>query len=122
MGKFIYLGNVIIDIMALDSGKHTEKEINEIRCRVVETGIEKPRVDFLTKLLEINGYEVVVGELAQKEESDPLTFIMGVTDITFNAVLAVYEHKLLTSDGRMVTPAYWNQLSEETKQGYWELD
>ena len=108
--------------MGLDSGKHTEKEINEIRCRVVETGIEKPRVDFLTKLLETNGYEVVIAELAQKEENDPVTFIMGVTDITFNAVLAVYEHKLLTSDGRFVTPAYWNQLSEETKQGYWELD
>lgn len=115
------MGNVIYGIMGLDSGKHTEKEINEIRCRVVETGIEKPRVDFLKELLELNGYKVVVGELAKKEEEDPVTFILGVTDITFNAVLAVYEHKLLTSDGRMVTPAYWNQLSEETKQGYWEL-
>jgi hypothetical protein len=115
------LGNVNYDIVGLDSGKHTEKEINEIRCRVVETGIEQPRVDFIKNLLELNGLEVVVGELAKKEEEDPVTFILGVTDITFNAVLAVYEHKLLTSDGRHVTPAYWNQLSEETKQGYWEL-
>ena len=108
--------------MGLDSGKHTEKEINEIRCRVVEKDIEKPRVDFLKNLLEINGYEVQVQELPQKEEADPVTFILGVTDITFNAVLAVYKHKILTSDGRMVTPAYWNQLSEETRQGYWEVD
>ena len=115
------MGNVIYDIMGLDSGKHTEKEINEIRCRVVEKDIEKPRVDFLKNLLEINGFEVEVQELPQKAEEDPVTFILGVTDITFNAVLAVYEHKLLTSDGRYVTPAYWNQLSEETKQGYWEL-
>ena len=107
--------------MGLESGKHTEKEINETRCRVVETKIEKERVDFLKKLLEQNGFDVQVQELPQKAEEDPVTFILGVTDITFNAVLAVYEHKLLTSDGRYVTPAYWNQLSEETKQGYWEL-
>jgi hypothetical protein len=108
--------------MGLDSGKHTEKDINEVRSRVVETGIEQPRVDFLKALLEVNGYEVEVQELAKKEEDAPTTFILGVTDITFNAVLAVYEHKLLTADGRLVTPAYWNQLSEETNQGYWDVD
>ena len=108
--------------MALNSGKHTEKEINEVRCRVVETGIEQPRVDFLKALLEVNKQEVHIGELAKKEETDPQTFILGVKDITFNAVLGVYEHKLLTADGRFVTPAYWNQLTEETKQGYWEVD
>ena len=107
--------------MGLDSGKHTEKEINEIRCRVVETGIEQPRVDFIKNLLELNGFEVQVQELKQKSEEDPITFILGVTDITFNAVLAVYEHDLLTSDGRLVTPAYWNQISEDTNQAYWEL-
>ena len=107
--------------MGLDSGKHTEKEINEIRCRVVETGIEQSRVDFIKNLLELNGFEVQVQELKQKSEEDPITFILGVTDITFNAVLAVYEHDLLTSDGRLVTPAYWNQISEDTNQAYWEL-
>ena len=108
--------------MGLDSGKHTEKEINEIRCRVVETGIENPRVEFLKDLLTLNGHTVEVQELALKEEGDPVTYMLGVTDITFNAVLAVYAHKLLTADGRLVTPAYWNQLSEDTRQGYWELD
>ena len=108
--------------MGLDSGKHTEKEINEIRCRVVEKDIEKPRVDFLKNLLELNGYEVKVQELPKKEEESPDTFILGVTDITFNAVLAVYKHEIITADGRFVTPAYWNQISKETKQGYWELD
>jgi len=108
--------------MGLDSGKHVEKEINEVRCRVVEKGIEKLRVDFLVNLLEINGYTVQVQEEAKKIEEDPTTYILGVTDVTLNPVLAVYSHKLLTPDGRMVTPAYWNQLSEETKQGYWEVD
>ena len=53
--------------MGLDSGKHTEKEINEVRCRVVETGIEQPRADFLKELLEHNGFEVQVQELPIKE-------------------------------------------------------
>jgi len=108
--------------MGLDSGKHIEKEINEIRCRVVEKDIEQPRVEFLKNLLEINGHEVQVQELPKKEEEDPVTFILGVTDVTFNPVLDVYRHKLLTADGRMVTPAYWNQLSEDTEQGYWKVD
>ena len=105
--------------MALDSGKHTEKEINEVRCRVIETGIEKPRVDFLRDLLEHNGFDVQVQELPIKVEGDPQTYMLGVTDLTLNPVLAVYSHKLKTKDGRLVTPAYWNQLTEETTQEYW---
>ena len=105
--------------MSLDSGKHTEKEINEVRCRVVETGIEKPRADFLKDLLEVNKFEVHVGELPVKVEGDPQTYILGVTDVTFNPVLAVYAHKLKTADGRLVTPAYWKQLTDDTIQDYW---
>lgn len=108
--------------MGLDSGKHTEKEINEIKCRVVETGISKERADFLKELLEFNGQEVQVEQLKQKTDEDPITYILGVKNLTFNAVLAVYKHKVYTKDGRMVTPAFWNQLSEETYQQYWELD
>ena len=106
-------------IMGLDSGKHTEKVINEVRCRVVETGIDQPRADFLKDLLEHNGFEVQVGELPIKVEGDLQTYILGVTDVTLNPVLAVYSHKLKTKDGRLVTPAYWNQLTDETRQEYW---
>jgi hypothetical protein len=108
--------------MSLDSGKHTEKDINEVRCRVVETGIEKTRVDFLKPLLEFNGHEVQVEELKQKNEEDPITFILGVTDITFSAVLAVYKFELKTPDGRYVSPAYWNQWSDDTRPEYYEID
>lgn len=108
--------------MGLDSGKHTEKEINEIRCRVVETGIEKPRADFLKNLLEVNGYAVQVEELPKKEDTDLQTYILGVTDVTLNPVLAVYSHKLKTADGRLVTPAYWNQLTSETNLEYWSFN
>jgi len=108
--------------MGLDSGKHTEKEINEVRCRVIEKDIDKSRVDFLKNLLELNGHEVHIAEQAKKEEEDPVTYILGVIDVTFNPVLDVYRHKLLTADGRFVTPAFWNQLSEDTDQGYWNVD
>lgn len=108
--------------MSLDSGKHTEKDINEIRCRVVETGIEKPRVEFLKPLLEFNGFEVQVEELKQKNEEDPITFILGVTEITFNPVLSVYKFELKTPDGRNVSPSYWNEWSDDTRPEYYEID
>ena len=107
--------------MGLESGKHIEKEINEIRCKVVETGISKKRVDFLKPLLEHNGYEVHFQELNKKEEDEPTTFMLGVTDVTFNPVLAVYKLELITQDGRKVSPAYYNQLSEDTTIEYWEV-
>lgn len=106
--------------MALESGKHLEKEINEVRCHVVETGISKDRVNFLKPLLEHNGYDVHVAELPKKEEEEPITYILGVTDITFNAVLAVYKLELLTQDGRKVSPAYWRQQSESSDLNYWD--
>lgn len=107
--------------MGLETGKHIEKEINEIRCKVVETGISMERVDFLTPLLEHNGFEVHFEELKKKLEEDPTTYILGVTDVTFNPVLAVYKLQLLTKDGRKVSPAYWNQQSEDTIIEYWEV-
>ena len=106
--------------MALDSGKHLEKPIGEVRCKVVENGISKERAEFLRSLLEHNGYEVHTEELARKEETDPVTFILGVTDITFNPVLAVYKLQLKTLDGRYVSPGYYRQESESSNLNYWE--
>lgn len=107
--------------MALDSGKHTEKEINEVRCKIVEKGISSERVKFLKDLLEFNGFIVEVEEDKRKSEEDPQTYTMGVTDITFNPVLAVYKFMLKTKDGRKVSPAYYNQISDDTRPEYWEV-
>ncbi len=107
--------------MALDSGKHTEKDINEVRCKVLEKGISKERVDFLKELLEFNGFIIQFEEEKRKTEEDPITYIIGVTDITFNPVLAVYKFMLKTKDGRKVSPAYYNQLSDDTRPEYYEL-
>ncbi len=107
--------------MALDSGKHTEKDINETRCKVVEKGVSKERTDFLKDLLEFNGFTVQIEEEKRKTEEDPITYIIGVTDITFNPVLAVYKFMLKTKDGRKVSPAYYNQISDDTRPEYYEL-
>lgn len=107
--------------MTLDSGKHTEKNINEIRCKVLEKGVSKVRTDFLKDLLEYNGFTVQIEEEKRKNDDDPITYIIGVTDILFNPVLAVYKFLLKTKDGRKVSPAYYNQISDDTRPEYYEL-
>lgn len=126
--------------MSILKGKHIEKEINGVRCRVVESGISKPRADFLKKLLEHNGQEVYIeqepvkpapppkpaadGAEADKNEAIPPepdpTYIIGVTNIIFNATVAVYNRQLRTFEGKRVTPDYWNQKTEKTEPNYWD--
>ena len=107
--------------MALDSGKHTEKDINEVRCKVLEKGVSKERTVFLKDLLEYNGFTIQIEEEKRKSDEDPQTYIIGVTDITFNPVLAVYKFLLKTKDGRNVSPAFYNQISDDTRPEYYEL-
>ena len=54
--------------MSLLNGKHTIKEIDGVRCTVVEQGASADRVNFLTKLLNLNGLEVKTVEESKKEE------------------------------------------------------
>jgi len=108
--------------MTLSSGKHIEAEIDGIRCRVVEKGVSKPRIDFLQKLLVHNGLEVKSEELPKTEEDTSTTYIIGVTDITFNAVIKVYNRELKTLEGQKVTPDYWNQKTDEPDPNYWDLN
>ncbi len=106
--------------MALNKGKHIVEEIDGVRCTVVETGATKERVEFLKKLLELNGYIVKV--VAEGEEGT--TFKIGVTDLIFNPVIDVYKRKLKSFTGKRVTPAYWLQQSDketETEVNYWSF-
>lgn len=100
--------------------KHIVEEINGTRCTVVEKGATAGRVDFLKKLLEFNQFEVIVADEAIVEDS-PALFTIGVTDLVFNPVIAVYEMSLKTSDGKKVSPAYWNQYTTECIDEYWEF-
>jgi len=109
----------IITFMALNKGKHNVGEVDGIRCTIVETGISKERAAFLKELLEYNKYEVKI----QEEVSDPpapqKTYTLGVTDIVFNPVIAVYQKSLKTKENKKVTPAYWNQTGIEQGIPYW---
>ncbi|NJW51579.1 hypothetical protein [Salinimicrobium oceani] len=105
--------------MALD-GKHSFGSIGETRVSFIEKKIHGDRKEFLTRLLEHNQFEVLVEEEKRKTPEEPQLYTLGVTDITFNPVVAVFERKLKTFDGRKVTPAYWNQLTNEAKPQYWE--
>jgi hypothetical protein len=100
--------------------KHIVEEINGTRCTIVEKGATADRVDFLKKLLEFNRFEVLVAADAPIEEA-PVLFTIGVTDLVFNPVIAVYELSLKTPDGKKVSPAYWNQYTTECIDEYWEF-
>ena len=101
--------------------KHIVEEINGVRCTIVEKGATQKRVDFLKNLLEFNKLEVLVAEDKKETEDAPTLFTIGVTDIVFHAVIAVYEMKLKTPDGKRVSPAYWEQKTTEIVDEYWEF-
>ena len=105
--------------MALE-GKHTFGSIGDTRVSFVEKKIDATRRDFLEKLLEHNGLEVIIEEEKRKNEEEPQLYTLGVKDMTFNPVVWVYERKLKTFDGHKVTPDYWNQVSENTTPQYWQ--
>lgn len=106
---------------SLTIAKHQITEIDGVRCTLVESGISAERLTFLRELLTLNGLEVKSKEDAPSEGSTVVTYTLGVTDIIFNPVYAVYEKTLLRADGDVVTPAYWRQQEGDTTGDYWEF-
>ena len=109
---------------------HEFEELNGIKCGIVEKNVTADRTSFLKALLEYNKYTVIavaspppkavpapVAKPAESSElppSPPLppapeTFTVGVTDVSFNPVNAVFGRLLHTADGHIVTQAYWQQ-------------
>jgi hypothetical protein len=105
--------------MPLNKGKHIIAELDGVRCTVVESKITDERVKFLKGILENNGYEVKIQQDAAEAEDAAVTFTIGVTDLVFNPVIAVYQKRLKLKDGKRVTPAYWNQWNEPQTVPYW---
>ena len=101
-------------------GKHLFGSIDETRVTFVEKQVTEQRAEFLKKLLEHNGFEVLIQEEKRKTEEDPQLYTVAVTDMVFNPTIWVYQRKLKTFDGRKVTPDYWHQRSEEARPQYWE--
>lgn len=102
--------------------KHIVEELNGIRCTIVEKGASSDRIQFLKNLLEFNGFQVELIEEAQINPEDPKLYTIGVTDIVFNPVIAVYERSLKTPSGQRVSPAYWEQCSSNSRDEYWESE
>jgi hypothetical protein len=113
--------------MAINTN-HTLEELDGIRCIIVEKNLTPERVSFLKPLLEYNHLTVVVvptapakvaavaTPVAEAETSvavpiveTPATFTMGVTNMLYNPINAVFGRLLRTPDGHTVTPAYWQQ-------------
>lgn len=110
---------------------HEFEELNGIKCGIVEKNVSPARLSFLKELLECNGFEVIAipspppklapAPVAKEGETPaiipepiqaPETFTVGVTDYTFNPTNALYGRLLRTRDRKVVTVAYWNQLTE----------
>jgi hypothetical protein len=91
---------------------HIVEEINGIRCSIIEKKVSAERAAFVKSILESSGQEV----LTRTEEDASVT--IGVTNIVFNAVHALYARTLKTADKKVVTPAQWYQ-KQQTDQFYW---
>ncbi|HVZ57518.1 MAG TPA: hypothetical protein VG870_12710 [Chitinophagaceae bacterium] len=112
---------------------HEFEDLEGVKCAVVERQVSAERARFLKDLLEANQYQVVVvpaapartatpppaaaagqagGEStapAPPASEGPQVFVVGVTDVMFNATNAIFGRLLKTRDGHVVTRAYWLQ-------------
>ncbi len=115
---------------------HTFEELDGVKCAIVEKQASGERVVFLRKILEYNGFKVivvaspppkaalpakpVVGGAAEVPVQIPLavpppeTFTIGVTDVMFNPVNAIFGRLLKLPGGHIVTLAYWQQKEKES--------
>ena len=102
-------------------GSHQFGDINGQRVTFVEKKATRERSEFLSSLLTHNNFEVIVSEEVRKSEEEPQLYTVAVTDMVFNPTVWVYQRRLKTFDGRKVTQAFWNQISEDTNPGYWNI-
>jgi hypothetical protein len=105
--------------MALNNAKHIIGEIDGIRCTIIETGATLERVAFLSDLLSFNNLDVKDMIEASEIQGEESKYTIGVTDLIFNPVFAVYERQLQNREGTAVTPGYWKEECTECDPRYW---
>ena len=105
--------------MAITNAKHVIGEIDGVRCTIIETGATLGRVAFLRQLLEFNNFEVKELLVPSENPNEESKYTLGVTDLVFNPVFAVYECLLKVPEGGKITPGYWNQECTECRPEYW---
>lgn len=109
---------------------HLFEELDGIKCAVVEKNASVSRVEFLRRILQCNLYTVVVipsppAKALPSKSTAPVdetvtapspavneTFTIGVTDVMFNPVNAIFGRLLKLPGGHTVTLAYWNQQED----------
>ncbi len=91
---------------------HTVAELDGKPCSIVEKNITPERASHIAGILSASGLEVVTVNQDEK-------VTVGVTDILFNPVMAVYNRYLKTSEGKVVTPALWFHNDSASKGLYW---
>jgi hypothetical protein len=95
--------------MSINNAKHIVGEIDGVRCTIVESGIARDRLAFLTDLLQFNNFEVKKMAIPSGVEGEEPKYTIGVTDLIFNPVFAIYECLLKTPEGKCVTKEYWEK-------------
>lgn len=105
--------------MAINNAKHIVSEIDGVRCTIVETGATLDRIAFLSDLLGFNNLEVKELKEPVAPEGGEQKYTIGVTDLIFNPVFAIYEKQLKTKEGSFVSPGYWKQECTECDPRYW---
>jgi hypothetical protein len=105
--------------MAINNVKHLVGEIDGVRCTIIESGASLERVAFLRDLLEFNNLEVKEIEEPSVTPGEESKYTIGVTNLLFNPVFAIYERQLLSREGSAVTPGYWQQECIECDPRYW---
>ena len=92
---------------------HTIEEVNGTSCSVIEKGISADRAAFLKEILESSGQSVIQSSDAEGKVT------LGVTNLAFNVLYALYGGRLKNLKGELVTPSYWYTM--KTNEGfYWE--
>lgn len=105
--------------MALNNAKHIIGEIDGIRCTIIETGATLERIAFLSDLLSFNNLEPKDMKEVSASPEEEVKYTIGVTNLIFNPVFAVYERQLKNREGTFVTPGYWKQECVECDPRYW---
>ena len=123
--------------MALNPN-HAFEDLEGIKCSIVEKNCTPERVDFLKKILEHNKFTVVITKspppkvvakpvtpdapVVEAPPPPPETFTIGVTDVSFDPITAVFNRQLKTFDGKILSSNYWKQRPEDLQEQkwYWE--
>jgi hypothetical protein len=95
--------------MSINNAKHIVGEIDGVRCTIVESGIALDRAAFLTDLLQFNSFDVKEMIIPSEVVGEEPKYTIGVTDLVFNPVFAIYECLLKNREGKYVTPEYWKK-------------